>query len=161
MLELKDLDKYVDVEELTTLEELKEYRKKNGVTLKDVSKELLMQPSYYSAIESGRRKTYKGQDLMEFIEDVQDAIHKSIVQRKEDTYNFEKNYDPEEDEKINLVWQFLTPKIYNQALTKLAKGMPFYKVCVLMELDELELERKLKSDGYHHYLDTKTNVLLD
>lgn len=155
MKELKDLDLYIDFEELQSLEELKDYRKKLGVTLKEVASELLMKPSYYSAIESGRRKSYAGDDLMEFIEDVQDAIHKQLKMRKENSYNLEMNLS-EDNEKAALIWQIITPQLFNQAIIKLTKGVPFYKVCFMLEIDELELESKLKSRGYENLLATKT-----
>lgn len=154
MKELKDLDLYIDFEEIESLEDLKEYRKKLGVTLKEVSSELLMKPSYYSAIESGRRKSYAGDELMEFIEDVQDAIHKQLKMRKENSYNLEMNMS-EDNEKAALIWQIITPQLFNQAITKLSKGVPFYKVCFMLEIDELELESKLKNKGFTHLLATK------
>lgn len=154
-MELQDLDLYIDFEEIQSLEELKEYRKKLGVTLKEVSSELLMKPSYYSAIESGRRKSYAGEDLLDFIEDVQDAIHKQIKMRKENSYNLDMNLADDND-KTTLIWQILTPQLFNMAVTKLSKGIPFYKVCFLLEIDEIELETQLKKKGFDNLLENKS-----
>lgn len=151
-VELEDLEFYTEVEDVCTLDDLRALRKKYNIRLNDISDDLLMSPSYYSAVESGRRKTYEGKDLEEFIEDVQDSIYNHIKKRKEDSYDLSKNLDVN-----NLVWQVFTPKLFEEAVTRLQKGENFYKVVTSLEVDELELESKLKKAGLGHLALVGTN----
>ena len=152
-MEIEDLELYTDMEQVCTLDDLRVLRKKYNIKLNDISADLLMTSSYYSAVESGRRKTYKGQDLVEFIEDVQDAICKHIKRRKEDAYDINKNSDDN-----NLVWQVFTPALFKEAVSLLEDGENFYKVCTKLEVDELELESKLKKAGLKHLVNTLEHI---
>lgn len=137
----------------TNIEELREIRKTAKVSIAIMAEELLISSSYYSSIENGRRRIGKTQTEFEiFLEDAYCVLNKIIKQRKEDSYILEKNLSSEDEDTCCLIWQLLTDDLYEEAINKLKKGLPFYKVCFIMEIDELELEKKLQADGFNHLI---------
>lgn len=129
--------------------EVRALRESYGITVTELCEELGMQNGLYSMHELGHRK-YKEDRYETFYYKVANALENIKKRRIEDSYKVNshvkitKNEFDEEQEEEELVYQPISNKLFDDAMSLYRVGKSIVWIAVNLEICELELERKIE-----------------
>lgn len=139
--------------------EIRALRESYGITVTELCKEMDMKNGLYSAHECGHR-AYKPERYEHFYHEIAHALERITKRRKMQSYEItgggngsESNTstldtinlagtEVEEDNEA-LIYQPLSDKLFKQAVQLIATGKNVVQVSILLEIDDVELKKKL------------------